>query len=33
MPDAPGLELIAQEINETSPGSVVETALEHGARR
>ena len=29
MPDAPGLELIAQEINETAPGCVVETALEH----
>ena len=29
MPDAPGLELIAQGINEKSPGCVVETALEH----
>jgi NADH-quinone oxidoreductase subunit C len=29
MPDAPGLELIAQEINETEPGTVLETALEH----
>ena len=29
MPDAPGLELIAQEINEKEPGTVVETALEH----
>ena len=30
MPDAPGLELIAQEINEAHPGAVTETALEHG---
>ena len=29
MPDAPGLELIAQEVNETEPGTVLETALEH----
>ena len=29
MPDAPGLELIAQEINEAEPGTVLETALEH----
>ncbi|CAN5589617.1 hypothetical protein BH20ACT15_BH20ACT15_07070 [soil metagenome] len=29
MPDAPGLELIAQEINAASPGCVLETALEH----
>ncbi len=30
MPDAPGLELIAQEINEAHPGAVIETSLEHG---
>jgi NADH-quinone oxidoreductase subunit C len=30
MPDAPGLELIAQGINEASEGTVTETALEHG---
>jgi len=30
MPDAPGLELIAQEINDSHPGAVTETALEHG---
>jgi NADH-quinone oxidoreductase subunit C len=30
MPDAPGLELIAQEINATSAGTVTETAFEHG---
>jgi NADH-quinone oxidoreductase subunit C len=30
MPDAPGLELIAQEINEAAPGTVTETAFEHG---
>lgn len=30
MPDAPGLELIAQEINGKQPGTVTETALEHG---
>jgi len=29
MPDAPGLELIAQEINDVTPGCVIETALEH----
>jgi NADH-quinone oxidoreductase subunit C len=29
MPDAPGLELIAQEINKGEPGTVTETALEH----
>ncbi len=30
MPDAPGLELIAQGINEAHAGTVTETALEHG---
>ena len=30
MPDAPGLELIAQGINEQRAGTVTETALEHG---
>jgi NADH-quinone oxidoreductase subunit C len=30
MPDAPGLELIAQDINEAHGGTVTETALEHG---
>jgi NADH-quinone oxidoreductase subunit C len=30
MPDAPGLELIAQEINDAHEGTVVETAHEHG---
>lgn len=30
MPDAPGLELIAQEINGRHTGSVIETAHEHG---
>ncbi|HMA27737.1 MAG: NADH-quinone oxidoreductase subunit C [Solirubrobacterales bacterium] len=30
MPDAPGLELIAQGIEEGRPGTVVETAFEHG---
>jgi NADH-quinone oxidoreductase subunit C len=30
MPDAPGLELIAQGINDSSSGTVTETALEHG---
>ncbi len=30
MPDAPGLELIAQGINEEREGTVTETALEHG---
>jgi NADH-quinone oxidoreductase subunit C len=30
MPDAPGLELIAQGIDEGRAGTVVETALEHG---
>jgi NADH-quinone oxidoreductase subunit C len=29
MPDAPGLELIAQGINEAHPGAVTETAFEH----
>jgi len=29
MPDAPGLELIAQGINQASEGTVVETAFEH----
>jgi NADH-quinone oxidoreductase subunit C len=29
MPDAPGLELIAQGINEAHPGAVTETALDH----
>jgi NADH-quinone oxidoreductase subunit C len=33
MPDAPGLELIAQEINEVREGTVTETALEHGRAR
>jgi NADH-quinone oxidoreductase subunit C len=31
MPDAPGLELIAQEINGVREGTVIETAHEHGA--
>jgi NADH-quinone oxidoreductase subunit C len=31
MPDAPGLELIAREINEAHEGAVIETAHEHGA--
>jgi NADH-quinone oxidoreductase subunit C len=30
MPDAPGLELIAQDINETAAGSVLGTYHEHG---
>ena len=30
VPDAPGLELIAQGINEQREGTVTETALEHG---
>ena len=30
MPDAPGLELIAQGINDASEGTVTETGLEHG---
>ncbi|MDP9227731.1 MAG: NADH-quinone oxidoreductase subunit C [Actinomycetota bacterium] len=30
MPDAPGLELIAQEINAVRPGTVTETAFDHG---
>src|SRR3990170_86715 len=30
MPDAPGLELIAQEINSSREGTVIETAHEHG---
>jgi NADH-quinone oxidoreductase subunit C len=29
MPDAPGLELIAQEINADREGTVIETSLEH----
>ena len=30
MPDAPGLELIAQELNEAHPGTVLATYHEHG---
>src|SRR4051794_23336990 len=30
MPDAPGLELIAQEIERERDGTVIETAVEHG---
>jgi NADH-quinone oxidoreductase subunit C len=30
MPDAPGLELIAQELNESSPETVLGTYYEHG---
>jgi NADH-quinone oxidoreductase subunit C len=30
MPDAPGLELIAQGIDEGRPGTVIETSFEHG---
>jgi len=30
MPDAPGLELIAHELNETAPGAVTGTYHEHG---
>ena len=30
MPDAPGLELIAQRINSSSEGAVTETSMEHG---
>jgi NADH-quinone oxidoreductase subunit C len=30
MPDAPGLELIAQDLNQTAPGSVLGTYHEHG---
>ena len=30
MPDAPGLELIARDLNETAPGSVLGTYHEHG---
>ena len=30
MPDAPGLELIAGELNEAHPGSVISTYHEHG---
>jgi NADH-quinone oxidoreductase subunit C len=30
MPDAPGLELIAQEIDKGHPGTVIETSVEHG---
>ena len=29
MPDAPGLELIAQEINDAHAGAVIETSFEH----
>ena len=29
MPDAPGLELIVQKLNEAHPGSAIETAHEH----
>jgi NADH-quinone oxidoreductase subunit C len=31
MPDAPGLELIAQGIDEGRPGTMIETSVEHGA--
>jgi NADH-quinone oxidoreductase subunit C len=31
MPDAPGLELIAQAVDEGRPGTVIETSVEHGA--
>ncbi len=31
MPDAPGLELIAQAIEEQRPNTVIETSVEHGA--
>jgi NADH-quinone oxidoreductase subunit C len=31
MPDAPGLELIAQELNDVNEGAVVETSHERGA--
>jgi NADH-quinone oxidoreductase subunit C len=31
MPDAPGLELLAQEINEAHADTVLETSHEHGA--
>jgi NADH-quinone oxidoreductase subunit C len=30
MPDAPGLELIAQQINKASKDTVMETSVEHG---
>ena len=30
MPDAPGLELIAQEIEKEHAGTVIETSVEHG---
>jgi NADH-quinone oxidoreductase subunit C len=30
MPDAPGLELIAQDLNQAEPGSVLATYHEHG---
>ena len=30
MPDAPGLELIAQELNDAHPGTVLATYHEHG---
>ena len=31
MPDAPGLELIAQGIDEGRAGTIIETSVEHGA--
>jgi NADH-quinone oxidoreductase subunit C len=31
MPDAPGLELIRTELNETHPGAVLETSFDRGA--
>ena len=31
MPDAPGLELIAQAVDEGRPNTVIETSVEHGA--
>ena len=31
MPDAPGLELIAQQLNERAEGAVIETSHEHGS--
>jgi NADH-quinone oxidoreductase subunit C len=31
VPDAPGLELIRAEIEQQSPGAVVDTAFEHGS--
>jgi NADH-quinone oxidoreductase subunit C len=30
MPDAPGLELITQKVNESNPGAVIETSYERG---